>query len=287
MNYGNFHFDDTVSKKLTDLLSQSRLPHSVLITGGNSRYREAVSNYLCSFAVCKSANKPCFQCFGCRKVLAAAHPDIEFVEGDRDSKKHIYSKKVLDNLQERIGIMPNEADKKVYIFSDVDEKLPPISQNALLKTLEEPPQDILFILTCKSAGSLLETVLSRCTEISIPVKEEFTDKSVAIAREIALAIIDINEYNLLTATYKLNDRKTAAEVFLPLRSIIRECLVLAVGGEVGDDIPAKLIRKLTREKILGLLNTLNSAQQKLDSNVNINLLCTWLCTEFRRITWQK
>jgi DNA polymerase III delta prime subunit len=148
---------------------------------------------------------------------------------------------------------------------------------------------MLFLLSCKSPDNLLETIISRCTTISIPLKEEFLPEGIDIAKEIALAIVDINEYTLLRATYRLNKKDVARSVLPPLKGIIRDCLVLSVGGEVQGniDIPKKIIRKLTREKLLDILNILDSAQKMLEGNVNLALLSTWLCTEFRRITWQK
>lgn len=287
MNYGNYHFGGLVKKSLSDMLFDRRMPHSVIISGGSSELRERTADYLCTYAVCTSDEKPCFLCNGCHKASEHIHPDIEYAKGDADSKKGIYSKKVLESVQEKIGIRTNESPIRVFVFKDVDEKLPPISQNSLLKTLEEPPSDILFILTCKNACSLLETVLSRCTEIALPCEDEFSQESRKISEEIAKSIIDVREYALLSSTYKLNNRTSALQVLLSLRELMRECLLCSVGESVNNPLCSELIRKLTKEKILGIINTLNSAQKKLDSNVNMNLFCVWLCAEFRRITWQK
>lgn len=175
------------------------------------------------------------------------------------------------------------------MFKDVDEKLPVISQNAFLKTLEEPPQNILFVMTCKDASVLLETILSRSTVINIQKEDEFSTEGVSIAEEIALALLDINEYKLLSATYKVNNKDSFNQTIPYLKLLIRDTLSLTVGSDKlsNSSVPEKLTRKLTREKSLSLLNTIEKAQRMMKSNVNQNLLSTWLCSEFRRITWQQ
>lgn len=287
MNFGKYEFAPVVQKKLTDLLSYGRMPHSVLISGGDGRLREETAEYISAYAVCTAEDRPCFNCRACHKATERIHPDIEFVKGDPDSKKQIYSKKVLDELTEGMAVRPNEAERRVYVFLDADEKLPAVSQNALLKTLEEPSADILFILTCRNPSFLLETVLSRCAELALPVTSDFSAEAVALAEELALAVTDINEYKLMTVAYKLTGKTIASQTLSALRELMGDCLLTAVGGTPKNPLSAKLVRRLTREKLLGLINTLDSALKKLESNVNMNLLSVWLCTEFRRIIWQK
>jgi DNA polymerase-3 subunit delta' len=211
------------------------------------------------------------------------------VEPDAKRKNPIYSKDVVKDVIAHTANVPNEGNLKIFVFRDVDERLPVISQNALLKTLEEPTQKILFLLLCKSADNLLETIISRCSAIDVPVIEDFDEKAVALATEVALSMVDVNEYSLLKATYKLNKKDVVLQILPPLKAIIRDALVLSVGGNIQKDnhVAKKLIRKLTREKLLDILNILNKAQKMAEGNVNMNILSTWLCSEFRRIIWQK
>ena len=136
---------------------------------------------------------------------------------------------------------------------------------------------------------MLDTIISRSTLINIPNDEVFSEDGLALSEEIADALLDINEYTLLKATSKLNKRDIFLETMSPLRMVIRDTLMLSSGGKTvtQSDAPKKLQRKLTREKTLSLLDTIEKAQQMAKGNANINLLCTWLCTELRRITWQK
>ena len=287
MNFSEFN--ETIKSQLNNLTSRNRLPHAIIITGGNEELRNSVADYLCVYAVCCEENKPCYKCKNCKKAMSHIHPDISYVQGSTKSKNLIYNKEVMEEVIGDTIIIPNESDTKVYVFKDVDEKLPVISQNAFLKTLEEPPQNILFVMTCKDASVLLETILSRSTVINIQKEDEFSTEGVSIAEEIALALLDINEYKLLSATYKVNNKDSFNQTIPYLKLLIRDTLSLTVGSDKlsNSSVPEKLTRKLTREKSLSLLNTIEKAQRMMKSNVNQNLLSTWLCSEFRRITWQQ
>lgn len=286
MNFGEFKIDIKTKEALSEITSQNRLPHAIIISGGNSDIREEITSLLCQYAVCSdTGEKPCGNCKNCKKAASRSHPDINYVQGSKKTKTEIYSKDIMEEIIRDTAIIPNEANTKVYVFRDVDEKLPVISQNSFLKTLEEPPQNILFLLTCKDSSTLLETILSRSTVISVPLGEEFSAEAMSIAEEIVGAIPDINEYALLKATYKLNKRDTAIQVLPVLKLLIRDSLVLLSGGTAISK--SETPKKLTREKILKILNIIENAQQKVNSNINMNLLSTWLCTEIRRISWQK
>lgn len=107
---------------------------------------------------------PCGVCENCRKAEKGIHPDIITVSRRTDEKgapkREIYVEQIRDLVADA-AILPNEADKKVYIIRDAGT-MNVAAQNALLKILEEPPYFVSFILVADNAGSLLETVRSRC-----------------------------------------------------------------------------------------------------------------------------
>ncbi len=290
MNFEKTTLKGEIAHQLSALGANDRLPHAIIIAGGKEETREEIVNFLCRFAVCSSQEKPCCSCSNCIKANTRTHPDITYVQGSQSTKTKIYNKKIIDDIIRTSAIIPNEANTRVYVFKDADEKLPVISQNALLKTLEEPVQNTLFILTCKNPKALLETIISRCTVINIPLNEIYEEKFLELAEEIASSIFDINEYSLLKAASKINTRDTALSVLPPLKMIFRDAFILGAGAGktlAGSEVSKDLKRKLTRGKTLALIETTDRAQQMVYSNVNLNLLSTWLCTELRRISWQK
>lgn len=81
-------------------------------------------------------------------------------------------------------------------------------------------------MTCKDTSVLLETILSRSTVINIQKEDEFSTEGVSIAEEIALALLDINEYKLLSATYKVNNKDSFNQTIPYLKLLIRDTLSL-------------------------------------------------------------
>lgn len=289
MNFDNTSLSQEIKNQLSTLSTNESLPHAILITGGSENEREEIVKLLCHYAVCERENKPCYNCSHCHKATTLSHPDITLVKGSEKTKTKIYNKDIIEEVIRTASIIPNEAKSKVYVLKDVDDKLPPISQNAFLKTLEEPPKNVVFIMTCKDGSKMLETVLSRCTQINIPLTENFSDEGMAIAEEIVLSLNDVNEYSLLKATYKLKNKEISLSVLPPLKMLFRDALMVTVGAEqtTKSEAPKKLKRKLTREKALALIETIDRATSLVHSNANHKLLATWLCAELRRIIWQK
>lgn len=138
--------------------------HAWLLHGGTAPEREALAFKIAAEAVCRGDNPPCGKCESCLKAERGLHPDIIRIERAQD-KASLYVAQIRA-LAEDAVISPNEALHKVYIIPEA-EKLLPQAQNAFLKLLEEPPKGVIFILCASTIGSLLQTVLSRCTRIRI------------------------------------------------------------------------------------------------------------------------
>ena len=140
------------------------LSHAYLISApaeeGYAAAQELARAILCT----GQEARPCGHCENCRKAEKGIHPDILTVTRQTDDKgkpkREIYVEQVRDVVADA-AVLPNEADKKVYIIRDAGT-MNAAAQNALLKILEEPPYFVAFILVADNAGTLLETVRSRC-----------------------------------------------------------------------------------------------------------------------------
>ncbi len=146
-----------------DALLSDKGSHAYLIEGerGSGKFTFAL-DLACTF-FCKSDKKPCFTCAGCRKTLELIHPDVHIFEPDKNVLKVDTVREIISALYES----PYEGGKKVYIIKGFD-KANEASQNALLKTLEEPPASVCFFLLTENSRRALPTVLSRCKKISLP-----------------------------------------------------------------------------------------------------------------------
>lgn len=146
------------------MLASGKLPHAVLIEGESGLGKTVLANFLCGAALCGSTAAPCGVCTSCRLFAAGSHPDFTVVEPEKDRKT--ISVKAVREVVAAAAIMPQTAQRHVFLI-DCAESMTPEAQNALLKVLEEPPEPVMFILTCNSKAELLTTVVSRCTVFTL------------------------------------------------------------------------------------------------------------------------
>ena len=287
MNFLNFNGNNNLKSSLNALEKQNRMPHAIIINGGNLESRNQLASHLAMWAVCSQEEKPCYSCKNCLNAESKSHSDIYFAKGE--GKTNIYNKEELNKIIKDSFIKPNQADRKVYILEECDRRFPIISQNAFLKTLEEPPQDVLFIMTCENSNVLLSTILSRATVFTLEREEEINSETLSLAKEIALGIVVSSELELLKATYKLNTRDLSIEVLSYVISLLRDGLAVSVGSTpVTDaDTATRLCKKLTKTQYLKLIEITQDAIRKISQNVSLKLISTWLCGEYRRISWQR
>ena len=270
------------------LVRSGRRPHTVIIEGDSKEERNGAALMLAASAVCTSPDKPCLSCNPCRKVLEGQHPDLSIPAPSKRLKSGIISLSELrDEYLSQVSIKPNEADTKIYLFYDADRLLREDSQNTLLKIIEEPPQDILFIFTVEKAKALLSTVRSRAHILTLSRTEAVDEESDTIAEQIADGIVKLYEYDLLMTLSSLSKKEQIEAVLAAFTEKLRLALNFQSGVMTDDPCAKKLARKLNREKLIAVIEVTLSTIAKLKTNVNLQLLMTWLCTQYRRITWQK
>lgn len=151
-----------------DAIIAEKASHAYLIEGekGIGKFTFAL-DLACTF-FCTGENKPCRKCASCRKVFEFNHPDVHIFEPDRNIFRVDQVREIISTLYES----PYEGGKKVYIIKEF-HKANPAAQNALLKTLEEPPEPVCFFLLTENAHAALPTVRSRCKHIRLmPQKKE-------------------------------------------------------------------------------------------------------------------
>ena len=275
-------------KAVLELIRSGRLPHTIILEGGEKDERDSAALLLAAGAVCREAHPPCLSCNPCRKVLDGIHPDVFRPEPSKNLKSGILSLKDLrDSYLSQMSVRPNEADCKVYLFSDADKLLREDSQNALLKTIEEPPQSLYFIFTVQSAKSLLLTVRSRAHIMTLHREDVRDEDTEATADKLIDGVVSLYEYDLLHTLYTLSDKARLEETLCVFTEKLRQALSFYSGVMTDDPSVKKLTRKLDRRRVIALIEITNEAVNRLKTNVNIQLLTTWLSSQYRRITWQK
>ncbi len=287
MNFNGFEFDEPTKRLLTEMDGGGRLPHALIIESEQEDKAAQLALFLSMAAVCDNAERPCGVCKNCLNAKKKNHPDVQYLQ--LEPKKKQYTVDQMRALIADAYILPNEANAKVYVLEQCDDRFSTLAQNTFLKLSEEPPQNVFFILLCKSAHRLLTTILSRFTVIRLKGSASFDDDTLAAAKSIAEGIVDAREYPLLKALLCLQNKEQAGVILAAVKQSLRDALVILSGGDaIGNrETAQKLASRLTRKKLLQMMELCNAMLGKIKQNGNINLLTTWMCGEFRRITWQR
>ena len=156
-------FDDVVGQQhitaaLKAQIQTGRLSHAYLFTGTRGTGKTTCAKILARAANCLSPvnGNPCNQCENCRAVLEDAAMDVS--EIDAASNNGVDN---IREIREEVNYAPTALRLRTYIIDEV-HMLSPGAFNALLKTLEEPPEHALFILATTEIHKVPATILSRC-----------------------------------------------------------------------------------------------------------------------------
>jgi len=144
-----------VVKALTNQLATAKLSHAYLFCGTRGTGKTSAAKIFARAVNCET-NKPCNSCAICQSILADRCMDV--IEIDAASNNSVDN---IRDLREEVRYPPTEAIHKVYIIDEV-HMLSTSAFNALLKTLEEPPPHVIFILATTDPQKLPATILSRC-----------------------------------------------------------------------------------------------------------------------------
>lgn len=196
-----------LKKQLSAAAAEGLLFHAVLIEGEPGVGKRELALWLCKALLCKSQNPPCGHCSVCKKVDGGNHPDVEIYEGTGTARGFSIDK--VREIKGSLWLAPNESDIKIYVLLDIQD-MGVEAQNALLKSLEEPPEHVRFVMTCQNAGMLLDTIISRCTLYKL---EPFSDEECALRLKKLLPELSAEDAELLATAYggNLGRAKTAFE----------------------------------------------------------------------------
>ena len=149
---------EQVTQTLSNALSNGRVSHAYLFYGPRGTGKTSTGRILAKAVNCLSNGKgePCNSCELCRAITEGRALDV--IEIDAASSRGIDE---IRDLREKVNYAPNQARYKVYIIDEV-HMLTKEASNALLKTLEEPPPYVIFILATTEVHKVLPTIISRC-----------------------------------------------------------------------------------------------------------------------------
>ena len=145
--------------------ASGRSSHAYLFLGGAGAGKRLIANTFAKALQCEGEKRPCDSCKSCHAFNHGNHPDVIYFQPLKNGKTYTIED-VREQLLETVDLKPFQYEKKIYIIEKVDT-LNIQSQNALLKTLEEPPAHAVFLLLAERAEAFLPTILSRVVVMKI------------------------------------------------------------------------------------------------------------------------
>ena len=166
---------EQLKEHLQNAIAMNKVSHAYLINGERSSGKEFAAKVFAAALQCeKGGTGPCGECHSCIQEKSGNQPDIIFISHDKPNT--IGVEDIRTQINNDIGIKPYSSPRKIYIMNE-GEKMTVQAQNALLKTLEEPPEYAVILILTTNVDALLPTILSRCVVLNMkPVPDHKVKK---------------------------------------------------------------------------------------------------------------
>lgn len=272
------NFDQLVGQNhivttLKSALEKNRLAHAYIFTGPRGVGKTSTARILAKALNCKDGPtiNPCQGCASCLEINQSRSLDV--IEIDGASNRGIDE---IRTLRENVKFSPTGGKFKIYIIDEV-HMLTPEAFNALLKTLEEPPEFVKFIFATTQPHKVLPTILSRCQrldfrripamEIVAQLEKIVAQEKLEVDKEVLFAIAKSSDGSLRDAESLLDQLSSFAKERLSLKDVVS--VIGIVEQDALFEITDKIIQK-DAKKVLVLLNDI--IDQGKDTAVFLNNL---------------
>ena len=156
---------EQLKEHLQNAISTNKVSHAYIINGERSSGKEFIARIFAMALQCeKGGVEPCNECHSCKQALSHNQPDIIYISHEKPNT--IGVEDIRTQINGDIDIKPYSSPRKVYIMNE-GEKMTVQAQNALLKTLEEPPEYAVILILTTNVDELLPTILSRCVVLNM------------------------------------------------------------------------------------------------------------------------
>ena len=149
-----------ILKYISSAVENNRVSHAYILNGERGSGKKMLANLFAMTLLCETGdNEPCGKCHSCKQAESGNHPDIIRVTHEKPNSISVDD--IRTQVNNTVDIKPYQGPYKVYIIQQAD-MMTPQAQNAILKTIEEPPSYAVFLLPTENAETLLPTINSRC-----------------------------------------------------------------------------------------------------------------------------
>lgn len=247
---------DVLVKTITNAINSGRIAHAYIFTGIRGTGKTSTARIFAKALNClsfdKATSKPCGNCENCRSISNGQHIDV--LEIDAASHTGVESiRDILDAVQYK----PTNARYKVYIIDEV-HMLSTSAFNALLKTLEEPPEHVIFILATTEIKKIPVTILSRCQRFDL------ARVSVEVLKNHFLKIASLEKIELSDSAAELLAYASDGSVRDGLSML--DQAIAQTSGHVDDKSVLNMLKRTDRGAVIDLMGSLLA----LDTEVVLN-----------------
>jgi len=150
---------------IQNAVTEDKVSHAYILNGEKGSGKKMLAGLFAQTLQCeKGGAEPCYECHSCKQAVSGNHPDIIWVTHEKPNSISVDDIRVQINGD--IQVKPYNGKYKIYIVPDAD-MMTVQAQNALLKTIEEPPAYAVILLLTENANSLLPTICSRCVMLKL------------------------------------------------------------------------------------------------------------------------
>ena len=286
MGFNNIIGHEEIIGHLKNAIESGKISHSYIFTGEPGSGKKLLAGTFAATLQCEAGGtEPCQKCDSCKKAMGKNHPDIIMVSHEKPGT--ITIDEIRDQVINDIDIRPYYSPYKIYIIADAD-LMTPQAQNALLKTIEEPPEYAVILLLTNNIGGLLPTIQSRCVRLDLKgsigrAKEAATSQEFAEMTQNALRILKyantMEVYELSDAIKSLSEDKQNINDYLDIFQFwFRDVLMFKATQEI-DNLVFKqeinFIREQAKqrsyENLENILDSIQKTKVRLKANVNFDL----------------
>ncbi len=166
---------EQIKEHLQNALTTKKISHAYIINGEKSSGKEYIAKVFAMALQCEKGElEPCQECHACKQALSQNQPDI--IRVGHEKPNTISVDDIRAQINNDVAIKPYSSPYKIYIVNEA-EKMTTQAQNAILKTLEEPPEYAVILLLTSNVNALLPTILSRCVVLNMkPVADKLVRK---------------------------------------------------------------------------------------------------------------
>jgi DNA polymerase III subunit gamma/tau len=279
------NFDEVIGQPhivstLKNAIQKNRLAHAYLFAGPRGVGKTSTARILAKALNCKTGPtiNPCLKCATCVEISEGR--SLDCIEIDGASNRGIDEIRV---LRENVKFAPTAGKFKVYIIDEV-HMLTQEAFNALLKTLEEPPEFVKFIFATTQPHKVIPTILSRCQrfdfrripalEISVQLEHIAKSENIELDKEVLFAIAKSSDGSLRDAESVLDQLISFSQQRISLKDVV------SVLGMVEEDALFEITDKIIKKDAKGVLGLFNNL---IDSGKDISVFSLSLIEHFRNL----